>query len=220
MALLNGYYIHVTSEEVTMDNELSSHSVEEGMDITDAVKQKPTVLSISGKIVDYNPSGLTISASNVLETIRYWRRTKKFVTYEGRNISASMQIVSFTTSHPNTVAGGAEFSMELREVRLASNAYIEKKDDENKSTVTDGGTKQVDKGDGSEVYYTVKKGDCVWNLVAAKNAPYASLSRPAIDGKEYSACDWVMQKNQGAFSRKGDFRTLQIGEKLLMGYKK
>ena len=76
------------------------------------------------------------------------------------------------------------------------------------SGTTNAGTQQVSSGSGSAVYHTVKKGDTVWALV---NKKYKYL------GKSES---WVINNNPKAFSRKGDARTLQIGRKLLMGYKK
>lgn len=72
---------------------------------------------------------------------------------------------------------------------------------------TKAGTQQVSKGTGSAVYHTVKKGDTVWGLV---NNKYSNLS---------TSIEWVLEHNPSAFSRKGDASTLQIGAKLLMGYR-
>ena len=75
------------------------------------------------------------------------------------------------------------------------------------SGTTNAGTQQVKNGSGSAVYHTAKKGDTVWSLV---NNKYKNL------GKSVS---WVINNNPKAFSRKGDATTLQIGARLLMGYK-
>lgn len=72
---------------------------------------------------------------------------------------------------------------------------------------TNAGTQQIKSGSGSAVYHTVKKGDTVWALC---NKKYKYLGK---------SCSWVISKNPKAFSRKGDATTLQIGKKLLMGYK-
>lgn len=72
---------------------------------------------------------------------------------------------------------------------------------------TNGGTQQVQKGKGTAVYHTVKKGETVWGLV---NNKYKSLGK---------SCQWVINNNPKAFSKKGDAKTLKIGAKLLMGYK-
>lgn len=71
---------------------------------------------------------------------------------------------------------------------------------------TNAGTQQVRSGSTAAVYHTVKKGDTVYALVNKYKT-----------GKTVS---WVINNNPGAFSRKGDARTLQIGKKLLMGYKR
>lgn len=69
------------------------------------------------------------------------------------------------------------------------------------------GTQQVSKGSNKAVYHQVKKGECVYNLV---NINYKELGK---------TCQWVIDNNPSAFSRKGDPKTLKIGAKLLMGYK-
>ena len=72
---------------------------------------------------------------------------------------------------------------------------------------TNAGTQQVKNGTGTAVYHTVKKGDTVWALV---NNKYNHLGKTG---------QWVIDNNPKAFSRKGDATTLQVGAKLLMGYK-
>lgn len=70
---------------------------------------------------------------------------------------------------------------------------------------TNGGTQKVSEGKGSAVYHTVKKGDTVYALVNKY--------------KTGESCQWVIDKNPSAFSRKGDPKTLQIGARLILGYK-
>lgn len=199
MALINGMYIHVKSEELERQNEISSHSVEREIDFTDTVKRGAAVLSLSGLIVDYAVGGETdenrasvLNGVQISGGISYSAETKAYaviaklkelqdsgalVTYLGRNICRNMQIKMLKTSHPNTVAGGAEFEMELKECRLVSNAYIEESRD-----IKDGGTQQIEKGENAAVYHEVKKGDTVYNLVAVSGSPYFTLKRDgAID---------------------------------------
>lgn len=73
------------------------------------------------------------------------------------------------------------------------------------SNKTNGGTQKVSSGKGKAVYHTVKKGDSVYSLVSKY--------------KTGESVQWVINNNPKAFSRKGDPKTLQIGKKLLMGYK-
>lgn len=70
------------------------------------------------------------------------------------------------------------------------------------------GSQQVQNGDGNAVYHVVKKGECVYNLV---HTNYKDLG---------TSDQWVIEHNPDAFSRKGDPTTLQIGARLLMGYRK
>lgn len=86
-------------------------------------------------------------------------------------------------------------------------ANIEGVETTSTSGTTNAGTQQIKNGSGTAVYHTVKKGDTVWTLV---NTKYKYL------GKSVS---WVINNNPKAFSRKGDATTLQIGKKLLMGYR-
>ena len=208
MATINGLYVFVDSEEVSFNVEATEHPVESGIDITDHVRRKAFTLTISGEIVGKN-------ANSTLSKLKQIHNNGELCKYSGRNAISNCLITSFATGHPNTIWGGCKFSMTLKEVRTATTSYKKTK------TTTKTGTQQVNQKSADEwVYHKVKKGDTVWALVAASKAPYKSLSRPAINGKSYSACDWVMAKNQSAFSRKGDFGTLQIGKKLCVGLRK
>jgi hypothetical protein len=197
MAKLNGLYIFVVDEEMSYGVEVTEHPVETGIEISDHVKRKGATLSLTGEIVGEN-------AASVLSKIKQMHQNGTLCKYAGRTTLANCLITDFSTGHPNTVWGGCEFSMTLKEIRTASTSYKKTKNDTNKS-----GTQQTKKNsDDPNVYHTVKPGDTIWDLVAGPNAPY----------KQYSlGCDGVMQLNQGAFSRKGDFRTLQIGEKIIVG---
>lgn len=217
MAWLNDIYIHVTDESVSFESEVSSHPVESGADITDNIKRGAAKLSISGKIVDYFDGSKWIAASDVLARIKGLQNNAQFVTFSGRNISYNLQITSLTTGHPNTISGGADFDMELQEIRIATNSYVEPV--KVSSAIENGGTKQVEKADNNAIYHTVKRGDCVWNLVAKSNAPYKSLSRPNAETSLMGQCNWVLKENPTAFSRQNDFGTLQVGAKILVGYR-
>lgn len=204
MALLNHLYVFVEEENVTRDVETTSHAVEKGEPISDHVKRNPVVISISGKIV--NRDGKT--AAETLSELYKLESEGSLIDYIGRNADRNLQIQSFNTSHPNTVWGGCEFDMTLKEVRIAQPAVVKKS----------GGTtstQQVSKGENQNVYHIVKKGDCIWNLVTKQ---YKSLE-PKFN-TVMKKCNYIMSKNPNAFSRKGDFRTLKIGYKLYMGYRK
>lgn len=197
MATLNGLYLFVVDENMGYGVEVTEHPVETGIEISDHVKRKGVTLSLSGEIVGKN-------AANVLSKILKMHQTGTLCKYSGRTRMSNCLITEFSTSHPHTIWGGCEFNMTLKEIRTASTSYKKTKQDTKKS-----GTQQTkQKSNDSYVYHTVKKGDTIWDLVAAPNAPY----------KKYGmSCKEVMKANPNAFSRAGDFRTLQIGAKLVIG---
>lgn len=156
----------------------------------------------------------------VIEQMTAFMKSGALVKYEGRNLLDNYQITSFTTTHPNTVNGGAEFSMELEEFRGAVNSYVaptsatsEYIDD----TIPSEGVQQIQQGDGTEVWYEVQAGDSLYNLVGADNAQYRYLNREAIDGQELPAMEWVMQKNPDAFEVYGDPSTLKAYVSIVLG---
>ena len=113
MAILNGLYVHVTDESASREVDATSHPVESGIPITDTVKPKALTISLSGKIVDYGGT----KAQQVIDKIKSWQDSGSLITYRGRNNASNMQVRSFNTDHPNTNSGGADFSLELEQVR-------------------------------------------------------------------------------------------------------
>lgn len=207
MALLNNLYIFVEDEEVSNAVESTSHPVEQGIDITDHVQRKPIELSLKGKIVDYGST----KAADVLQRLKEWQRSGSMITFKGRNVLYDLQIQDFTTTHPYSNWGGCDYSMTLKEVRIAKSAYVAPKKN---SSVTNCGIQQISKGENTAVYHTVKAGDNIWNLVSGA---YKTLTPKGSNTMD--KCNWVMAQNPSAFSKKGDFRTLQVGQKILIGYR-
>lgn len=123
MAILNGLYIHVVSENMTRRVDATSHPVEDGIPFTDTVRPNARTLSLDGKIVDYGD----MTAPQVIAQIRTWMENGTLLLYQGRNVASSMQIRSFDTDHPNTNNGGADFYLLLEQVRIAKSAYVPKK---------------------------------------------------------------------------------------------
>lgn len=200
MALINNNPVVAETESVNYDTESTSHPVEKGIDITDHVRRQPITLSISGVIVDTE----TKKSKDIIENIKKLQNEGSLINYVGRISLGNMQIQRFNCDYSNKTWGGCKFSIDLKEVRIAKPAYDEAK---SKSL------QQVNNGDGNKVYHTVKKGDCVWALVIT--GPYKNL-KPSYS-KPMDKCNWVMSQNESAFSRKGDFGTLQIGKKLYVG---
>ena len=162
MAYINNFWVFVETEDITRGVEISTHPVEQGLDITDNVKRSPVAISLSGKIVGED-------ASTVLSNITALHQSGKYVKYSGRNIINNAIIETFDTGHPNTIAGGCSFSMTIREVRVAKPAYMEQRKSSataNTKKATKSGTQQV-QSNSDKKYHTVKKGDCLWNIAKA-----------------------------------------------------
>ena len=116
MALINDIYIFVESEDVARETSISSHPVEEGIDLTDHVRQSPLVLSLSGELVgsDYEDD---------IAQLECLQKDGELVEYTGINILSSALLTKFTTTHTGSVRGGCTFSAELKEIRIASSPY-------------------------------------------------------------------------------------------------
>ena len=151
MGLLNEYYIFVKDEDVQRGVTVSEHPVETGLKITDNVKREPITIRVNGEIVGANAAA-TLSAITTLH------QKGKYVKYVGRNVINNAIIVSFNSSHPNTIQGGCSFDMEIREIRIAKSPYT------GKSKKTKGGTKQTTKKSKKPKTYKVKKGDTLWKI--------------------------------------------------------
>jgi LysM repeat protein len=121
-ALINNLYIFVEDEELTRDIDSTTHPVESGIEIVSTIRRKPIEISLSGKIVDVG----NLSAGDIINKISSLQKSGSLIKYSGRNVASDMQIQEFQTSHTNKIAGGADFSMTLREVRIAKSSYTPK----------------------------------------------------------------------------------------------
>lgn len=203
LALLNNIYVFCEEESVEYSGESTSHPVEKGIELTDSYKRSPIELSISGKIVDNKKE----KAKDILNKLNKLKNQGSLIKYVGCISLGNMQIqnISVTSTYQNW--GGYDVEISLKEIRVAKSAY-----DAAKSAKL---AAQANQGDNSKVYHTVKKGDCIWSLCIT--GPYKNL-KPSYS-KPMDKCRWVMSQNQSAFSRRGDFRTLQIGRKIYVGYR-
>ena len=160
------------------------------------------------------------TAAWVLEQLQARLFSGALIRYEGRNLLENYQIRSLKTSHPNTITGGAEFTMDIDEFRGAANSYvapIAATDEYINDSIPREGVQQIQTGDSQEVWYEVQVGDSVYNLVAAENAEYKNLTREPIDGVEMSAMEWVMAKNPDAFETYGNIDSLRAYTSILLG---
>lgn len=189
MAIINGMYIHVIDEELTRDVQTTSHPVESGIPITDTVKPEAFILSLSGKIVDYG----SMTAAQVLAKLKSLRDSGSLIEYSGRNLITSAQIKSFVTKHPNTNHGGADFTMEIKQVRIAKSAYAPKKTSTAAKQTAAKKTAPVVKATvkvGSKVVF---KGGSVYASSDAKKAA-ASRSRSTCKVTKITSASYAVHK--------------------------
>lgn len=193
MAVINGLYIHVTEESLSSDVDGTSHPVESGIPLTDTVKASALSISLSGLIVDYGNK----KAADVIAQLKKWQKSGYLIEYRGRNVASSMQIRGFESNYTNKVNGGAEFSMELIQVRIAKSAYVPKKTSTKKKE-TAAKTTVVEIKVGSIVVF---KGGSVYVSSDAKKAS-ATRSRSTckvtkISTKSYSVHQYHLISTDG-----------------------
>lgn len=117
MALLNGMYITVETEDPGYDIDVTDEPVEDNIDLTDHVQVKPRTIALKGRIVGDD-------ADEKRQAILYAMENAGIVTYEGRNYFVGL-ITGFSTTHDYTVANGFPFTLSLKEIRIAEASYIE-----------------------------------------------------------------------------------------------
>lgn len=136
MATLNGLAIFVEKESIDYEIESTDHPTEKGLPITSSVQKQPVKLSLSGRIV---PNG-KYNAATIKSKIIKLQNAGSLITYKGRNTLKNLQIQSFDCDYDNKTWGGFEYSMELKEARIAKSSYSKKK-----KTKTNSKKKQIQK---------------------------------------------------------------------------
>lgn len=204
MAIINGMYIHVIDESVSRGVEMTSHPVESGLPTTDMVRPEAMSISLSGKIVDYG----NMKAEQVIAKLKTLQETGSLITYQGRNIASSMQIRSFDTDFNNQINGGADFSIDLIQVRIAKSAYTPPKNSkipENKKPTNPEikvgmkviflGGKVYKSSDAKKAAATRKRSTCTVTKINKKSWAIHQYHLISTDGKKVYG--WVDKKNIG-----------------------
>ena len=119
MALLNNLYIFVEEESVDMAINSTTHPVEKGLPTTSTIKKEPIELSIQGKLVDNSK----YDAETVKKKIEKLKDEGSLIKYVGSTNLSNMQIQSFNCGYSNK---GIEYSMTLKQVRIAKPSYQKK----------------------------------------------------------------------------------------------
>lgn len=117
MALIDGKYITVESESPSFPVTVTEQPVEKGITLIDHVQPQARMLSLSGVIV--GPEAAKIRAYIIGA-----KDKGQIINYIGRNQFKGL-ITDFSTGHEYTIADGFTFSMELREIRIATSSYVD-----------------------------------------------------------------------------------------------
>ena len=118
MALIDGLYVWIESEDISYTMNVTSNPTEQGLDLTDHAEREPIELSVSGMLLDSDKN----SAYEQYTKLRNWQSACKKVKYVGRNVFTGV-ITDISKSNDYTVANGAPISMTLKEIRIASSPY-------------------------------------------------------------------------------------------------
>lgn len=125
MALINNNYVLVTEESIDRTVDTTSHPTEQGLPISDTVRQQPIAINLSGKIVDTS----TKTAETIVNKLKNLQKEGSLITYIGQAGTFNrLQIQSFNASYNHKNNGGADFSISLKEVRIAKKAYSKVKE--------------------------------------------------------------------------------------------
>lgn len=92
---------------------ITDNSVENGQDISDHVKQNPSIIDLYGQMIG-------IDAAAKLNTLKKYQREGKLLTYIGRSIYDNMAIQSIDRSHGKNIRNGFSFNITLKQVRIAT----------------------------------------------------------------------------------------------------
>jgi hypothetical protein len=121
MGFINDLYILAETETVDWDYTTTTHPTETGMPLASTVQKKPTVVSLTGKIVDVDNR----TARGIIGRIKNWQKMGWLNTYTGQcGQFRNMQIQDFSADFTHKNNGGADFTMTLQEVRIVESAYV------------------------------------------------------------------------------------------------
>lgn len=193
MAKIGDVSIFVLSESVKNDVQSTTHPVEKGIDITDHIKLEPVTISVSGEIIGDD-------GKNEIEQMM---KNGEIVSYKGSSTIANAQIVSFSCEYTNEIAGGCNFNMEIKEIRVAKSAY--QKNSKTSDRKSNGSQqKQSNTKKGTPIYHTVKKGDSRWSMA-----------------KQYGTTVAEITKNNSTkgITTNGTWYGLKVGAKVIVGYR-
>lgn len=115
MATINGHYIMVDNEGYNFSVDVTEQPVEKDIDVTDHVQRKPRELSLSGSVVE--------DAEKIEAFLKEASEKGTLVQYVGRTAFTGL-ITGFSPSRTYKNATGFDFSLSIKEIRIATTSYV------------------------------------------------------------------------------------------------
>lgn len=165
--------IHVTNEEAVIDADIPTHKTETGIDLTDHVERKPTVVRLSGILIRPTED----RQETLIKKLEDTESSGKLVTYEGRRIYKNMLMSNLNIKAHAKIMNGYEFTLTLTEVRIGKSAYVQPKTKATTSPVESAGRKQTANTKEDNIHHVTKKGDTYWGLAKKYGVTIDSLRK-------------------------------------------
>lgn len=190
MALIDGNYVLVKTENMPYEIEVTENPVEKGIPLTDHTERKTQQLTLDCLIVDRENG---VKAKDTLEELQKIQQDAKIVKFVGRNIfNGIIQKIDKTDS--NEVANGFTCSIEMKEIRIAKSPF---RPDLLQAAINAGLQQLAKQNEAKPVYHTVVRGDCLINIA-----------------KKYgTTLDWIIKHNK---IPSGNPNLIYPGEKYLV----
>jgi len=119
VAVLGDVLLDVVESDVpTHAYDVTEKAVEDRANISDHMKERPPLLSISGVIV--GPDAWTR-----FMRIRQYQQNRELVTYANRVIYSNMAIANINTEHDAKHGNGMKFYIELKQLRRAAPQQVQ-----------------------------------------------------------------------------------------------
>lgn len=119
LAKLGDVEITVVEDENPIDSvTITNNSVESGQDVSDHIKQEPSIINITGVFTGDD-------AAKKLEKLKRYMYEGKLLHYICRNSYKSMAIESINRNHNGTIANGFRYNIVLKRVRIATAKEVE-----------------------------------------------------------------------------------------------
>lgn len=117
MARIGKIEFVLISEERTFSNEITSHPVESGAEVSDHVINQPMTYQIEGEYTGRD------APSKHAELVKLYREGKP-VYYSGRAAMWNAVIESFSSTVDQNIANGFRFSMTIKHIRIAEPSAV------------------------------------------------------------------------------------------------